>query len=107
MPFESSFNSKLALLKEKINLKYKDSPALNLYAGWLRKAHAVRILRNDLLHGRWGFIPEQQCVANVVGLPTLVKQTETRYTITQLQESLKEISALRNQLSKLRTEWPV
>jgi hypothetical protein len=104
---ESNFNSKLSLLKEKTNLKYKESPAFDLYASWLRKAHAVRILRNDLFHGRWGFIPEQQCVANVVGLPTSPKQTETRYTVNQLQESVKKISALRNQLSKLRSEWPI
>ena len=104
---ESNFNSKLVLLKEKANLKYKDTPALKNYSSWLRKAHAIRILRNDFFHGRWGFIPEQQCVANVVGLPTSSKQTETRYTVAQLQESLGKISALRNQLTELRTEWPV
>jgi len=104
---ESNFNCKLSFLKALINSKYKEAPAFNLYQNWLRKAHEIRILRNGFSHGRWGFIPQHQCVANVVGLPTSPNQTETRYTVIQLQELVKKISTLRSQLSKLRAEWPV
>jgi hypothetical protein len=70
-------------------------------------AHAMRALRNRLFHGRWGFLPQQKVVANVVGLPTSPVQTETRYSIVQLRESLQTMRVLRNRLSELRQTWPV
>lgn len=104
---DSNFYNKLEFLKIQVESKYKGTPAFDFYAQWLNDAHAIRILRNDLFHGRWGFLPAQQCVANVVGLPTSPKQTETLYTIAQLQESFNKISELRSQLSKIRAQWPV
>jgi len=104
---DSNFSNKLALLKSQVKSKYKGTPAFDPYAQWLNDAHAIRILRNDLFHGRWGFLPEQKCVANVVGLPTSPNQTETCYTIPQLQESSRTIADLRSRLSKLRAQWPV
>jgi hypothetical protein len=87
--------------------KYAGSPAVDLYAAWLNDAHAIRLLRNQLFHGRWGFIPIQQLVANVIGLPTSPEQSETRYSIDQLGASLESMRMLRVRLSDLRKKWPV
>ncbi len=60
----------------------------------------MRSLRNRLFHGRWSFLPQHKMVANVVGLPTSEEQTETRYSIVQLRESLQTMRVLRNRLSQ-------
>jgi len=84
-----------------------DTPAADIYQAWLSDAHAVRSLRNELFHGRWGFIPQQQQVANVVGLPTSPEQAETRYSIPQLQDLLFTMRDLRSRLNDLRQSCPV
>lgn len=103
----SSFNMRLHLLEKLVNEKYIHTPAAEIYKAWLFDAHAVRSLRNKLFHGRWGFISQQQQVANVVGLPTSPEQTETRYSIPQLKELLHTMRDLRSRLSNLRQSCPV
>lgn len=104
---DSNFNMRLHLLEKLVNEKYMGTPAADIYQAWLSDAHAVRSLRNELFHGRWGFIPQQQQVANVVGLPTSPEQTETRYSIPQLKELLVIMRDLRSRLSDLRQSCPV
>lgn len=104
---DTNFNSRLELLEKLAKAKYLDSPAAHEYDKWLFDAHAVRSLRNQLFHGRWGFLPQQGMAANVVGLPTSPAQTETRYSIAQLRESLQALRVLRKRLSELRQTWPV
>ncbi len=102
-----TFNERLRFLETLATAKYSGTPAADQYAEWVRDAHAVRGLRNDLFHGRWGFIPREGMVANVVGLPTSPKQTETRYSIGQLRDALQSMRLLRSRLEKLRRTWPV
>lgn len=104
---DSNFNKRLHLLEKLVNEKYMNTPAADIYQAWLSDAHAVRSLRNELFHGRWGFIPQQQQVANVVGLPTSPEQAETRYSIPQLQDLLFTMRDLRSRLSDLRQSCPV
>ncbi|PAU87200.1 hypothetical protein CK507_10830 [Pseudomonas sp. WN033] len=104
---DSNFNKRLHLLEKLVNEKYMDTPAADIYKFWLSDAHAVRSLRNELFHGRWGFIPQQQQVANVVGLPTSPEQTETRYSIAQLKDLLLTMRDLRSRLSDLRQSFPM
>ena len=104
---EANFSKRLDLLGKLADSKYSDTPAADEYANWLRDAHAVRVLRNQLFHGRWGFIPQKGLVANVVGLPTSPEQAEIRYSIAQLEESLQSMRDLRERLSELRRAWPV
>ncbi len=70
-------------------------------------AHATRSIRNQLFHGRWGVIPRQHLVANVVGLPNSHEQSETRYSIAGLGEELEAMRTLRSRLSELKRTWPV
>lgn len=104
---DSSFSKRLGLLEKLALSKYVGTPTADHYARWLSDAHAIRDLRNQLFHGRWGFSPSQQQVANVVGLPTSPGQTETRYSLDQLNESLQAMRNLRSRLSELREAWPV
>ncbi|NJM12569.1 MAG: hypothetical protein HC889_12470 [Synechococcaceae cyanobacterium SM1_2_3] len=102
-----TFHKKLLLLSEFALTKYKaNQETMSAYADWLAEAHAVRGERNCLIHGRWGTDPMRNQVVNVVGLPT-GEQVERRYTITQLKEVLVRMQRLQEQLSTLRTRWPV
>ena len=102
-----NFNKRLTLLEELAQKTYENTPTAARYSQWLSDAHEIRALRNQFFHGRWGFSPNQQLVANVIGLPTSPEQFETYYSIDQLREFLKKMKILRRELSKLREQWPV
>lgn len=105
---EENFNSRLKFLEKLVCEKFeRSSPERNKYRSWLLNAHEVRSLRNQLVHGRWGFIPSQECVANVIRLPTSAEQSETCYSIKQLDRIVERIKKLRFQLSELRESFPV
>lgn len=104
---DSNFHKRLHLLEKLVQEKYMGTTTADIYQSWLSDAHAVRSIRNKLFHGRWGFIPQQQQVANVIGLPTSPEQAETRYSISQLQDLLLTMRELRSRLSELRQSCPV
>ncbi|TOA20592.1 hypothetical protein [Vibrio parahaemolyticus] len=105
---QKGFSCRLEFIEELAHKKYAiGSDELNKYISWIKGANDVREIRNQLVHGRYGFIPREACVANVVGLPTSPEQSETRYTIKQLHSLVKRIKTLSNQLSELQNEHPV
>lgn len=104
---EANFAKRLQELEKLVNAKYAEAEGGTQYAMWLRDAHAVRSLRNQLFHNRWGFIPREGVVTNVVGMPTSPNQTEVRYSIAKLQESLLTVKKLRQRLTELKQTWPI
>ncbi|MCG6461784.1 hypothetical protein K6U44_15290 [Vibrio parahaemolyticus] len=105
---QKGFSCRLKFIEKLAHKKYaRGSDELNKYINWIKNANDVREIRNQLVHGRYGFIPHEDCVANVVGLPTSPEQSETRYTLKQLNSIVKRIKTLSNQLSELRREYPV
>ena len=105
---EKSFSCRLKFIEKLACKKYNpSSKELNKYLNWIKNANEVRKLRNKLVHGRYGFIPHQGCIANVVGLPTSSEQSETRYTVKQLNNILKRIKKMSVKLSELRDECPI
>ncbi|GAB6071023.1 hypothetical protein JCM30760_21200 [Thiomicrorhabdus hydrogeniphila] len=105
---EKSFSWRLKFIKKLACEKYQyGSAELNKYMVWINRTNDVRKLRNQLVHGRWGFIPHEGCVANVVGLPTSREQRVSKYTISELNELLKNITKLRLELNELRDDCPI
>ena len=103
-----SFQKKLGFLKNLVTDKYKDEEdAHSLYGQWLKDARAVRTMRNELVHGRWGIDPMKSKVVNVLGLPTSSEQRSKRYTISALENALDQIERLQVRLAELRKKWPV
>jgi len=103
-----NFNKRLEFLQKLVQAKYADTPQPNeIYASWLADAHETRSIRNQLFHGRWGVKPTQRRVVNVLGLPTSPEQQETPYSISDLQNALETMQALRTRLQELRESWPV
>lgn len=104
---DANFSKRLEYLEKLSHMRYAGSPAGDRYAKWLSEAHDVRTLRNQLFHGRWGVMPQHELVANVVGVPTSSEQTETRYSLEDLQKYLDTIRSLRAQLATFWEEWPL
>lgn len=102
-----NFNKRLEFLEKSVAKKFCDSPdVIERYGHWLTEAHAIRELRNQLFHGRWGVSPQQQVVVNVTGLPTCPDQKSTPYSIAELHGVLDSVRKLRAGLEELRGDFP-
>jgi hypothetical protein len=103
-----AFHKKLDFLSQYIeeNLP-KGSKRYAAYTEWITRAHASRIKRNQLVHGRWGVDPTQGCVINVIGLPTSPEQSEIRYSLVDLEGVLMELIQLQSRLNEIREGWPL
>jgi len=108
---EKNFSSKLNFIEDLAHKKYPvGSSELNKYISWIKDTNDVRDIRNQLFHGRYGFIPQQGCVANVTGIPTSSEQVVTKYTIKQLKQLkhiVKRIDKLAVKINVLRKECPI
>ncbi|TAK45879.1 MAG: hypothetical protein EPO27_09255 [Betaproteobacteria bacterium] len=105
---EDALHAKLCKLEKRVNATYGSSPsALAEFKRWLEEAHAARAQRNEFIHGRWGVAAVNRQVVNVIGIPTSPEQREIRYSIAQLEESLVKLKALRPQLRRIRSKWPL
>jgi hypothetical protein len=76
------------------------------YERWIERMHAVRLQRNQLVHGRWGIEPHKNKVVNVIGLPTGAQQA-VEYSIDDLAAVNDELRALQLELRRLRDRWPL
>lgn len=105
---EKSFSCRLGFIDKLSREKFvPGSDELNSYTNWVKDANEVREIRNELVHGRYGFIPREACVANVIGLPTSPEQYEKRYTVKQLKGIVEQIRKLNVRLNELRDECPI
>lgn len=103
-----SFSDRLNFIEKLAHETYAlDSKELANYVNWIKEVNEVREIRNQLIHGRYGFIPSEGLVANVVNLPTSSHQRSTSYTIEQLYSFVKRISELSVRLNELRAKFPI
>lgn len=99
-----SFNFRLELLEDLTKKNLNTEFETDEYRNWIEDAHQLRQLRNRLVHGRWGFIPSNGTIANVLGLPTSKNQDEQRYSIDDLRNYRTIFKDLREKLAILRNE---
>ena len=72
---ESSFSVRLSALRGSVDQQLpKGSKRHTAYSAWLDQANAARIVRNELIHGRWGVEAANEQIVNVIGLPTSPSQ---------------------------------
>lgn len=103
-----SFHKKLDFLSQYVegNLP-KGSKRHTAYSEWIARAHASRVKRNQLVHGRWGVDPTHGHVINVIGLPTSPEQSEIRYSLADLESVFMELVQLQARLQEVRERWPL
>lgn len=98
----SSFSDRLESMAKAVDCgSHYDGFSSAPYEAWIRRAHAMRQIRNDLVHGRWGSNPYTMCVLNVVASEDLSRQRENAYTLSQLSELVREVAQLQIDLAKL------
>lgn len=103
-----NFNAKLEELAKHVESKLpKDSKRHQAYEAWLDRAHKIRRLRNEFVHGRWGVDAPANQVVNVIGLPNSGSQKETRYSISDFAAVNEELRQLQTELSRMREHWPL
>lgn len=76
------------------------------YEHWIERVHAVRVQRNQMVHGRWGIEARDHKVVNVMGLPSGTQQS-IEYTLSELTAFNEELRAIERELARLRTHWPL
>jgi hypothetical protein len=104
---KEAFSERLLRLKSYVKSKYPDTAAMQAYDAWTDRADKLRLVRNALVHGRWGISPSTGTVANIAGLPTSGGQIETRYTLAGLEEIVGAMKTLRGSLGQLVRDWPL
>jgi hypothetical protein len=94
------FHERLRLLAAVVD--ERSHQAKTAYESWITDAHRLRMTRNDFVHGRWAVTADGQ-IANVVGVMTKADQTETRYSLAELELILEELLQLHQRLRTLHT----
>ncbi|NOU20412.1 MAG: hypothetical protein HOO93_01245 [Methyloglobulus sp.] len=90
-----SFHKKLEFVEDAVERRVRNpSPTYAGYQAWFARAHAARLQRNELVHGRWGIDPMTNQVLNILGLPTSDGQRERRYSLAELETVLAELKDL-------------
>jgi hypothetical protein len=105
---ELTFHKKLDILSREVRrLPESEAQKRAAYSDWTEAAHSARLLRNELVHGRWVFDPISEHAVNVIGLPTSPEQREVKYTIADLAGALESLKSLQGSLRELRDRWPL
>lgn len=102
-----SIHTKLETLSRQVAAKLSaGSKGRAAYERWIERAHAARVQRNQMVHGRWGIEAHRYKVVNVIGLPSGTQQS-IDYTLAELNAFNEELRALERELAKLRRHWPL
>lgn len=102
-----NIHTKLETLSRQVAEKFPaGSKRRTAYERWIERVHAVRVQRNQMVHGRWSIEARSHKVVNVIGLPSGTQQG-IEYTLAELTAFNEELRALERELARLRTHWPL
>jgi len=76
------------------------------YERWIERVQLARVLRNQMVHGRWCVEARRHKVVNVIGLPSGTQQS-IEYTLAELAAFNEELHALVRELTRLGAHWPL
>lgn len=100
-----NLKARLDELRKHVDAKLPlESEPHRAYVQWIDRVDAIRRVRNDFVHGRWGVEPHKNKVVNITGLPT-GEQKSVEYSIEQLAVINDNLCDLQRELSRLRTNW--
>ena len=104
-----SFKSKIDALIDIIEIKFNSSPVcIAEFKTWHRRLDKFRVKRNSFIHGRWGFLHNQQQAVNVApGMIGPNKLKETFYGISELKQELLDIENISHEFHELREKWHI
>lgn len=100
------FDGRIKRLSKETNKKLQQNlVGLEFINNWILRANTARLKRNNLFHGRWGFALHDGTLVNVIGLPTSIEQSSTKYTLDELQDFLNFLKQLQIDLAKIAKQW--
>jgi hypothetical protein len=100
-----NLKSRLDDLRKHVDAKLPlESEPHRAYVQWINRVDAIRQVRNNFVHGRWGVEPQINKVVNVTGLPT-GEQASVEYSIDELAAINDDLCDLQRELSRLRKNW--
>jgi hypothetical protein len=103
-----SFGDKLNELEAKALASHAaNARALARWQKWFTAAHALRELKSDFAHGRWGFQNMQQQIVHVSHLPGSGNREEVRYTLDEFAAHVACAEEVAEEFSTLRDMHPV
>jgi hypothetical protein len=103
-----SFGDKLDELEARALASHAgDARALARWQKWFAAAHALRELKSDFAHGRWGFQNMQQQIVHVSHLPGSGNRQEARYTLDEFAAHVASAEEVAEEFSTLRDMHPV
>jgi len=99
----ASFDKKLEILNDLVDAIFAKQSEQNIaYAAWIVQASAIRLIRNQLVHGRWWFDACQRQIVHISYVPRAPDQYETRFSIAGFEEFLDLIKLRQSELNQLR-----
>ena len=103
-----SFGEKLGEFEAKALASHGgDARALARWRKWFLAAHALRKLRDDFAHGRWGFQHYRQQIVHVSKFPGSANPDEVRYTLDEFAAHVADAEEVAEEFSTLKDMHPV
>ena len=100
-----NLKARLDELREHVDAKFPTgSKRHGAYDRWIDRVDAIRQVRNNFVHGRWGVEPHKNKVVNITGLPT-GEQESVEYSIDELAAISDDLCDLQRELNRLRQNW--
>jgi hypothetical protein len=98
--------AKMCAIAKLVEAKFPpQSEARNAYDRWAGRMNTMRLRRNDIVHGRWGFDVKMMKAVNVMGVPGQGNERSTAYSIEDLVAFNAEIRALSEEWGRLQKHW--
>lgn len=98
--------AKMCAIAKLVEAKFPpQSEARDAYDQWAGRMNTMRLRRNDIVHGRWGFDVKMMTAVNVMGMPGQGNERSTAYSIDDLIAVNAEIRALSEEWGRLRKHW--
>ncbi len=98
-----NFHKRLEFVSAYLSQAQDVSPqAIGTMQSLLREADALRLQRNEMVHGRWDVQPSEQKVLNTVGMPNSAAQRTVAYTLEELEHFVHRLEKLQRDLAHAR-----
>jgi hypothetical protein len=102
------FGDRLKALRKRAMLRHAgDAHALAGWEKWFASADALRTLRNDFVHGRWGFRNVQRQIVHIMNLPGSPNQAETRYTLDEFAAKVSYAEEVNDEFFTVSRKYPI
>ncbi|MEJ8567936.1 DUF429 domain-containing protein [Elongatibacter sediminis] len=105
--FKGSVGEQLKALGRMVRENLANEPeGIGAFEVWLKHASNVRMKRNAIVHGRWTLLSGQRLMQlESTELPGVDASGKTRFSLAKLENELRDIESMDQDLYQLRVRW--